>query len=335
MFEIIELAANATDLAILFYAVDRFSERKGKFNLKAIFVLLFIQSVFMRYTNELFGNASMASATVNIALFFFITSFFYKINLRQIIGVTAVILLAILICEGIVTTFMDAVLDTGMEGLIKYNSFYRAAAILISKAITAILAVNIFNFIDKEEISASKYFPVISAIVIVNILLHILMLEFYTGDIEKYIDTHIAVLVFFILINIINILSFFIIIRMIKYIEKETRWNMTVKGYEKQIEYLKSYNSVTTEMRKLRHDLTKHVIVLSDYLNSGRVKDAGNYINEILESYKSINEIASIQNKIISSIINYNIKITAENNIHFNFYADVPEKMHVKDIDIT
>ena len=110
---------------------------------------------------------------------------------------------------------------------------------------------------------------------------------------------------------------------------------MTVKGYEKQIEYLKSYNSVTTEMRKLRHDLTKHVIVLSDYLNSGRVKDAGNYINEILESYKSINEIASIQNKIISSIINYNIKITAENNIHFNFYADVPEKMHVKDIDIT
>lgn len=335
MFKIIELIANGIDLGILFYATDKFSVRKEKFSQKIIFALLFIQIFFMRYTNTIFGNASMASAAINIALFIFVIRFFYKINPRKITGAYAMLFLMMLISEGIVSATMGAVLNAGMEELLQYNTIYRAAAILISKVITVILTVIIFNSVSKEKIVTIKYFSIISVMLIVNILLHLFMLEFYTGNMEKYVDIHLAVLIFFILINVINALSFFLIVKMIKYIEKEIRWKMTEKEYEKQIKYLKSYSSITVEMKKLKHDLSKHMIIVSSYLDSGQTEEARDYTNEVLNSYKNINEVASIHNKIISSIINYNLRCIDENNILFRFYIDVPREIHIKDIDLT
>lgn len=335
MFKIIELIANGIDLGMLFYATDKFSVRKEKFNGKAISILFLAQAFFMRYTNTAFGNASMASAAINIALFIFIMRFFYKINLRKITGAYAILFLMMLISEGIVSASMGVVLNAGMEKLLQYDTIYRAAAILISKVITVILIVIIFNFVSKEKIVTIKYFSIISVMLIVNILLHLFMLEFYTGNMEKYVDIHLAVLIFFILINVINALSFFLIVKMIKYIEKEIRWKMTEKEYEKQIKYLKSYRSITVEIKKLKHDLSKHMIIINSYLDSGQTEEARNYMNEVLNSYKNINEVASIHNKIISSIINYNLRSINENNILFRFYVDVPKKIHIKDIDLT
>ncbi len=127
IFEIIELIANGIDLGILFYAMDKFSVRKEKFSIKAVFTLIFIQIFFMKYTNTLFGNASMISAVINIGLFIFVMTFFYKISLRNITRVYAMIFLMILISEGIVSTIMGVLLDTGMEQLLQYNTICRAA----------------------------------------------------------------------------------------------------------------------------------------------------------------------------------------------------------------
>ncbi len=110
---------------------------------------------------------------------------------------------------------------------------------------------------------------------------------------------------------------------------------MTEKEYEKQIKYLKSYSSITVEMKKLKHDLSKHIVVVSSYLDSGQTDKARCYMNEVLNGYKNINELDLIHNKIISSIINYNLRSINENNILFRFYVDVPQKIHIKDIDLT
>ena len=335
MYETMEVVANIIDLGIMLYIADKFFERKEKYSIKLIMIILILQSLFMRFTNIIFGNASILSTIINILLWMVVLRGFYKLNLRKVIGLYSLLFLFMLIVEAMLTTFMNTFLNTAMEDLLMYESTYRIIGIVLSKAIIILFTVSIPFLINKHDIKTMKYIPLVSLMLVVNICTHLIMLELYTGNIEKYIDESYAILIFFVLINTINILSFFIVIKIINYIEKEIRWKSTENEYEKQIVYFENYNEVSTEIKQLKHDLTKHVISISEYLDNGQVEEARDYINDLLGDYKNKNAIMSIKNKIIASIINYKIKIMNSNDISFEFYSNVPEKTHIKDVDLT
>lgn len=336
MYYLIEIMANIFDLSILYYFMSLLFDKKSRFRFWTAVIIILLQAFIMRYTNDLFGNLSITLLILNILLTLAGCMYLFRIIIWKYLISILVFTISLLISEAPVTLFFNYILKISKALLLSEVSIYRAFSIIISKMIFLLITVNIRTLLVKMEKQKNKiYSVIISMMILINIILHFVVLNIYIMNAENHIIQDYLSMLVLVCIAIINVLSVFIVLEIIKYINKEVSWHYIKREYENQIDYYKNYDEFIHEIRNIRHDFINHMVQVQNYLTDNNLRMAQGYLNKILMCSKDVNLILVIENKIVGSLINYKKIITDKNNIRFDFYVNIPQLLPVEDVDMT
>ena len=105
-------------------------------------------------------------------------------------------------------------------------------------------------------------------------------------------------------------------------ISEEYRNKLTIKLLEQQNENIRSHIAETDvfvkEMRSVRHDLKHHLLSINNYLDSGNISEAQQYIRSMMDSYLPITKkYINTDNMAFDAIINAKITLCNEKRIAF------------------
>lgn len=69
------------------------------------------------------------------------------------------------------------------------------------------------------------------------------------------------------------------------------------------------------QVRRLKHDMKNHMLVLASYLNDGEVEAAKNYTSEILDKLNAIHSYIETDNSLLNHILNQKLETARQNQI--------------------
>lgn len=90
------------------------------------------------------------------------------------------------------------------------------------------------------------------------------------------------------------------------------------------------------DVRDFKHDMSNHLLLLQNFINEGKEKQAKSYINELTKEYQKIKTLYSTTGNIaIDSIINYKLLNVANPSLHIDVNANVPTEINVEIVDLS
>lgn len=107
---------------------------------------------------------------------------------------------------------------------------------------------------------------------------------------------------------------------------------LTTQRIESEKEYLMTQIKNNEEIRKMRHDLKNHFLILNGYMKDGDYDDAKNYLHKHLDQLEDISKSIHCGNSCIDSVIESKRMAMIENDIE---YKDHLGGMYIGDIDET
>ena len=113
-------------------------------------------------------------------------------------------------------------------------------------------------------------------------------------------------------------------------IKEKEEYNYLLK---KQEEYLNLIIKRDEDIRKFRHDLNAHLIILEELLNKNDIKEANNYISKI-KNNTSMKSKYKTSNAVINAIINDFSNRLDEDKIDFKLDSNIDIINYEKNLDI-
>lgn len=98
-----------------------------------------------------------------------------------------------------------------------------------------------------------------------------------------------------------------------------------------QYEYFKSLEEQQREIRRMRHDISNQISILS----SLSVEEATMYTKELAERYKAIPVIDYCQNRIVNVILTNKSKLAKEKEIDFDVSVSLPVKISFDELNLS
>lgn len=90
------------------------------------------------------------------------------------------------------------------------------------------------------------------------------------------------------------------------------------------------------DVRDFKHDMSNHLLLLQNFINEGKEKQAKSYINELTKEYQKIKTVYSATGNIaIDSIINYKLLNVSKPCLHIDVNANVPTEINVEIVDLS
>lgn len=92
----------------------------------------------------------------------------------------------------------------------------------------------------------------------------------------------------------------------------------------------------TEDVRAFRHDLNNHLFLLQNLMNDGKVKEANQYVNELVQKHQKLKTVyAATGNAAIDSILNYKLGNVSNLDVHIDVQANVPTELNVEIVDLS
>ena len=102
--------------------------------------------------------------------------------------------------------------------------------------------------------------------------------------------------------------------------------NQIIHKMDVQHEYYQQMLSSNEDVRQFRHDYKNHMMVVTSLLNSGKTKEASDYIENIQLQTGNFGKKFSTGNFIADAILNDKSSLAEEYSIHIDFTGRIPEK---------
>ncbi len=102
--------------------------------------------------------------------------------------------------------------------------------------------------------------------------------------------------------------------------------NQIIRKMDIQHEYYQQMLSSNDDVRQFRHDYKNHMMVVTSLLNSGKTKEASDYIENIQLQTGNFGRKFSTGNFIADAILNDKSSLAEEYAIHIDFTGRIPEK---------
>lgn len=133
-------------------------------------------------------------------------------------------------------------------------------------------------------------------------------------------------------------LSYYVILQMIAITVKnatleENLHIMELQTTMEQEQYLLLQNNIE-EMRRARHDLRHHIIVMKSYLEKNDIDGVKDYLNSYWETLELNKIVAICSNYAVNTILNHYLILTKEQHITFTLQVNLPEELPIPSIDI-
>ena len=87
-------------------------------------------------------------------------------------------------------------------------------------------------------------------------------------------------------------------------LDMEKKLSDMEEDYLKQQEMAKEINKIQEQMRLLKHDMKNHTLVIANYLESGKIEDAKQYVSSILDKLNKMYTYVNVGNALLNYIIN-------------------------------
>ena len=88
------------------------------------------------------------------------------------------------------------------------------------------------------------------------------------------------------------------------------------------------------ETRKFRHDIRKHLYLMSKLGNEGKYKEQQKYLEDILGKVQINKDYVTVGNEIVDAILNRYVEICKEERIVFQIKGNMPEICYMEPYDL-
>lgn len=333
-YYLIEIFGNIVDISIFFYLVHIFFECKKSQNKRTFIILsVILISILSKFSHDALGNATIISLILIIIIVYLISKFFYNVNITRYLLIMCFFIVIIGIVEMSVTSFITVIYDLPKNTVFENNNIYRVIALLTSKTLLISLIFFVSKFPKIRYVQIIPYTYLIILMLILNFSVVTFSINIYSGkNIQK---ESIYIIILSIVSVIISIISIFIIQRIILYCNNELIWKDSENQYKNILKHYKEYEILNDKISAERHDFINHIIAIQEFAKNSQNKKIITYTNSLLKNTQKINKILKIKNKTISSLINYKLLLIEQYNIEFKQYINVPDIIHVDDVDIS
>ena len=113
--------------------------------------------------------------------------------------------------------------------------------------------------------------------------------------------------------------------------EKEA---LNAKYLEEQVAHYDYLKNREQETRKFRHDMKKHMLVLRNLYDTGKIEQFEEYFNTISQRITDFGNQISVGNDIADAIINQYAQEAAEDGIKLNVEGHFPANCYIASVDI-
>lgn len=319
IYTIAEFIATVIDCVILFwFLIFSLSFKKIPIPLKILITSLFSAVMIL---NIVILNYHFTLEGVFTVLYLIILFSFSVIALQgkwwhQLV-LSLVGLLAIFLTNAILLVTSSFILREEYDDILIMRNPARIFLLFLSKLILLCMLIPVANMIRKRKITLHLLQSVIAIIA--------LMVSVVAGiTVEKMILEHLLpplyATIIMVSLAIINILLIFILVQFtvqnqsqLNQVALQTRLNDDEKKLQESVQWSKS-------VRALRHDLSNHLISISQYIKSGQEDKALAYIEKISGSLPDAPTFTDTNNPTLNAILDLKRMICQKENISLKCY---------------
>lgn len=136
----------------------------------------------------------------------------------------------------------------------------------------------------------------------------------------------------YLLVSTSFILITFLVQRFLIYEQEQEQENAYLM--EKQLEYYQNCDLMDNELRKFRHDIREHFIVLQYLVDEKKFDDFSKYFNELNDSFSFQEKLYFSGNTIIDSILNYDLPNKCNSSVKRVVFGKLAEITSVSPMDL-
>lgn len=240
----------------------------------------------------------------------------------------------IIIINSTIAIMVDFIFHITPRDLIVNKVFIRIPAVILSKVIFFIMAKSIIRTKQKiykyklsnKEWTLLLFSPIIS-IFLYSQIIHII-LETTIITQEKLYNF----LFFSLCIILINILNYYLLVRIIKNRKANEELEILKNELYYQKKNINSIKKTYGDLQLLRHDMKNNIFCISALLEQKEYEKAYDYMNQVKNRIDSADIFSKTNNKTVNCIIN--LKINTAKNLKIKFTYNIDKNLKISnDID--
>ena len=255
----------------------------------------------------------------NVLLIFTISSSAHKKSVMQRCVFSLLICTAWMLVEVIVMAILKTI---GFD-----TAILKDAGSFISKMCMLLLSVIISHYIKDNHYSEipMKYFLIILLVPVgsIYIMHHIFLIAAAHNEHAIFSATASFLLL------VVN----YVIFEVYDWISRDAELREQNRLYAQQLELCSQQaeerESLYLELRKIRHDLKKHLTILLEMVRIGQMNETERYISQLLDGGigERPKEVSRSGNIVVDSLINNTYALAQKYNIHFNINVFIPASL--------
>ncbi len=275
------------------------------------------------------------NAFIEIPLFIFLTSRFLKVSLLRAFFYILTGFIILMLAENISLSFAMFVLHLPAK-IIFTNIYLRIfigwfhlflmaviALLVLKKNISLITAASFFQ----PKTRTGKITLLLLSLVIIQAVLsgYLNLIPFSVWpSLNNIVYRRITGFFLF----TVPLISIFLVKRMFTLSEQEVI-------AETQEAFLDNINRLFTTIRGQRHDFNKHVQVIYAMLNNNEVKEATDYMDNLLDDIQSVSNVIKVKDPVLSALLNTKTAVAERLKINLEINLETPlEGLHLKPYEV-
>jgi sensor histidine kinase regulating citrate/malate metabolism len=180
--------------------------------------------------------------------------------------------------------------------------------------------------LNYRRLSNTVYFLFLSSAALSAYINTLAYIVYKNGDLKNPGITYGALIVLSVLFQIVCVTLIFLFYSREQY---KSLNRLREEFNEKQIDYYKTLLNQEEDTKKFRHDIRNHIICIEELLETGKLEDAKNYIQDMHHSLDKIASIYDTGNDIINAILNYYINKGKEDHIKIVVKGRILQELNI------
>lgn len=288
--------------------------------------LILILAIVLNSLAEYIGDSIIFAVTI----YFFVSHLYFEGRL-YIKAIASVFVVIFSIVTELLTGILISMVFKQQLLHIRENLLYLFLGGIVSKIMLMVLvefAIRIKNK-NASYVSLGSWFLILS-IPVISIYLSVISV--YDPIIQnKYNFTSIFTCL---AILYINVTTFYLFDNIVSKVFENNQYKLKEKQLVMQQEQYKNILSGYDQVKKIRHDMKNHLIILDSYMSDGQYDQALNYVNKLGEELDLSKKGLISNNIIVDALINNSIEKARKKNIEFNHNIQIPSHLQIDDMDL-
>ncbi len=282
-----------------------------------LYAVSYLVSLWKQYLSLGKNNATLTLLiTILIHVYYlFIITKFYKGKLYQKLFTYGLFNMCLLLLEGAVIWGVSCGLKIPLDVISSFGTV-NVCCCSLSKVLLFLMCYLILGKKtgSTEKFSIKREFILIIFLVI---MLHIPIIVVFAQT--TWMKSRKVLFSYFLVVQLLLIL---LIICTFYFIQKNS---MKLRKVQKKLESAQEIIRLNTSLEQLKHDMTFHVNVLHDLVSKGKQEEVLQYMENVFECVKIVEDTFSVSDPALSAALNYIAQRAREKNVEFRHIITVDD----------